>query len=98
MRIAQRNGRPRQRKLSTLSEQVVTPSAHGSAETRTRDWVPPQREVLAKAVCDAALDEGWLYERDDQPLMPLQQAITDLAKSLRHVHFEGDGCLESLDD
>lgn len=55
-------------------------------------------EALADVVCDAAFEEGWLAAPDDRPLTPLQRAIEDLAKNLRHVHYEGDGCLESFTD
>lgn len=54
-----------------------------------------QVESLASAVCAAALDEGWLYAPGAGPRTPLQQAMDDLANDLRHVHFEGDGCLDS---
>jgi hypothetical protein len=47
-------------------------------------------ERLANALCDAAADEDW-YLADGGS--PLQEAVNELAKSLRHVHFEGDGCL-----
>ena len=52
-------------------------------------------EGLANVVCDAAFDEGWLtYLPDDAGQSPLQQAINELARNLRHVHYEGDGCLD----
>ncbi|MFI9503817.1 hypothetical protein [Nocardia sp. NPDC052566] len=51
-------------------------------------------ELLAHAVCDSALDEGWLsYAPDSEDATPLQRATNELARNLRHVHFEGDGCL-----
>ncbi len=50
---------------------------------------------LAKAVCDEALEEGWLtYLPEDYEHTPLQRAINELARNLRHVHYEGDGCLD----
>ena len=52
-------------------------------------------EVLANAVCDRAFDEGWLTfspEDDDQSRL---QAVNELARNLRQVHHEGDGCLEA---
>ena len=56
-------------------------------------------ERLANDVCDRAHEEGWLtYGPEDQDQSPLQQAVNELARNLRHVHFEGDGCLDDLDD
>lgn len=52
-------------------------------------------EELAKVVCDEASEEGWLtYLPDDDDQTPLQRAINELARNLRHVHYEGDGCLD----
>ncbi len=52
-------------------------------------------EELANVVCDEALEEGWLtYLPDDDDQTPLQRAINELARNLRHVHHEGDGCLD----
>lgn len=48
-------------------------------------------EQLANAVVDAAFDEGWYLEAEETPL---QTAVNELGKRLRHVHYEGDGCLE----
>ena len=51
-------------------------------------------EALAGVVCDRALDEGWLtYLPEDHDQTPLQQAINELARTLRHVHTEDDECL-----
>lgn len=56
-------------------------------------------ERLANEVCDRALEEGWLtYLPDDYEQSPLQRSINELARNLRHVHFDGDGCLEAMDD
>lgn len=53
-------------------------------------------EELANVVCDAAFDEGWLtFPPDDAGQSPLQQAINELARNLRHVHSAGDGCLDA---
>jgi len=50
-------------------------------------------ETLAHEVCRQALDEGWLtYLPDDEDQTPLQKAVNELARHLRHVHFDGDGC------
>ncbi len=50
-------------------------------------------EALANAVCDRALDEGWLtYLPDDDDQSPLQQAVNELARNLRHVHDAADDC------
>lgn len=52
-------------------------------------------EELANVVCDKALEEGWLTcLPDDDDHTPLQRAINELARNLRHVHYEGDGCLD----
>ena len=52
-------------------------------------------EQLAQQVIDRAEDEGWLtYLPDDADQTPLQQAINELARNLRRVHSDGDGCLE----
>jgi len=52
-------------------------------------------EALAKAVCSRASDEGsltFLPEDDDQT--PLQNAVNELARNLRYVHQDDDGCLD----
>jgi hypothetical protein len=56
-------------------------------------------EALAHEVVNLAAEEGWLtYLPDDEEQTPLQQAINELARNLRHVHYEGDGCLDEDDD
>ncbi len=49
-------------------------------------------EGLSSLVRDRASDEGWLTYLDDAEQSPLQQAINELARHLRHIHFDGDGC------
>jgi hypothetical protein len=50
-------------------------------------------ESLAHAVCQEALEEGWLtYLPDDDGQTPLQRAVNELARTLRHHHHDGDGC------
>ena len=52
-------------------------------------------ESLAKEVVDRAASEGWLtYQPDPQTATPLQRSVNELARHLRHVHHEGDGCLD----
>ncbi|MFC9978154.1 hypothetical protein ACFVH6_45345 [Spirillospora sp. NPDC127200] len=52
-------------------------------------------ELLARDLVSQAHDEGWLsYERDHDDATPLQRTINEIARSVRHYHFEGDGCLE----
>jgi hypothetical protein len=34
------------------------------------------------------------YPPDDADQTPLQRAINELARNLRHVHYEGDGCVD----
>ena len=56
-------------------------------------------ERLANEVVDEACREGWLmYLPDDGAQTALQRSINELARNLRHVHFEGDGCLDHSDD
>ncbi len=58
-----------------------------------------QVEALAHEVVNLAAKEGWLtYLPDDEEQTPLQQAINELARNLRHVHCEGDGCLDEDDE
>ena len=50
---------------------------------------------FANAVVETALDEGWLsYLPDPDGATPLQRAVNELARNLRHVHYDGDGCLD----
>lgn len=52
-------------------------------------------EVLAHDVCEEAAVEGWLsYEPDPPAASPIQRAVNELARNLRHVHYDGDGCLD----
>ena len=52
-------------------------------------------EELAYGVCDKAFEEVWLtLSSEDEDQTPLQRAINELARNLRHVHYEGDGCLD----
>ena len=58
------------------------------------DYLKKVKE-LANVVCDEALEEGWLtYLSHDDDQTPLQRAINELARNLRHVHYEGDGRLD----
>lgn len=51
-------------------------------------------EALASVVVEEALGEGWLsYLPDPEDATPLQRAVNELARNLRHGHYEGDGCL-----
>jgi hypothetical protein len=55
-----------------------------------------QIELLAIDVVDHAQGEGWLsYQPDPDQATPLQRAVNELARQLRHQHFDGDGCLDS---
>lgn len=51
-------------------------------------------EVLAHQIVERAADEAW-HRLDAEPpdATPLQRAVNELARVLRHVHFDGDGCL-----
>jgi hypothetical protein len=52
-------------------------------------------ESLAHEVVDCAANEGWLsYAPDPGGATQLQRAVNELARNLRHVHYDGDGCLD----
>ncbi|MEU8661144.1 hypothetical protein, partial [Actinoplanes philippinensis] len=54
-----------------------------------------QVELLALDVVAAAREEGWLtYGDDPAEATPLQRSVNELARILRHHHFEDDGCVE----
>ena len=56
-------------------------------------------ERLAREVTARAPDEGWLtYRPDDGDQSQLQQAVNELARNIRHLHYEGDGRLDEWDD
>jgi hypothetical protein len=55
-------------------------------------------ERLAREVTARASDEGWLTYADDGDHSQLQQAVNELARNIRHLHYEGDGCLDEWDD
>ena len=56
-------------------------------------------EQRARVVVDEASAEGWLtyIEGDDHDQCPLQQAVNELARHIRYVHYEGDGCLDHVE-
>ncbi|MFF7216029.1 hypothetical protein ACFZAU_36755 [Streptomyces sp. NPDC008238] len=55
-------------------------------------------ERLARAVVSAAGDESWLsYLPEPQDATALQRAVNALARSIRHYHFPGDGCVDDED-
>jgi len=54
-----------------------------------------QVELLAIDVVERAAAEGWLsYRAEPEGATPLQRAVNELARHLRHYHFDGDGCLD----
>lgn len=56
-------------------------------------------ETLAHDVAERAFEEGWLtYGPGDEDQTPLQRSINEMARSLRHVHHDGDGCLDDTDE
>lgn len=58
-----------------------------------------QLEVRANEVCSRAFEEGWLsYLPDPVDATPLQKSVNELARSLRQVHDQGDGCLDENDN
>lgn len=50
-------------------------------------------ERLAKAVVHEAVKEGQFEVFADGNKTPLQQTITDMARTLRYQHHVGDGCV-----
>lgn len=61
----------------------------------TDDEYLRQIEILAREVVDAASSEGWLsYQPDPAEATPLQKAVNELARRIRHWHFQGDGCVD----
>lgn len=56
-------------------------------------------EALANRVRDEAMVKGWLSYLPDPPTAtPLQRAVNELARTLRHVHQPDDGCLDKESD
>jgi hypothetical protein len=54
-----------------------------------------QIELLALDVVAAAREEGWqTYGDDPADATRVQRSVNELARVLRHHHFEGDGCVE----
>ncbi|GGQ30563.1 hypothetical protein [Streptosporangium pseudovulgare] len=52
-------------------------------------------EHLARAIVDAADGEGWLVLTGvSDEATPLRRAVIEMARQLRHHHFDGDGCLD----
>lgn len=49
---------------------------------------------LAEEVVAAALDEDTFNVYGDGPKTALQASITQLARQIKHWHYEGDGCLD----
>ena len=50
---------------------------------------------LAEEVVHAAIEEdAFEVYLDEEPKTPLQRSITRLARSIKHWHYDGDGCLE----
>lgn len=57
-------------------------------------------ERLAHAVIDSAYEAGMELEfaESKQEREPLFAALEELLRKLRHWHYEGDGCLEYLEE
>lgn len=52
-------------------------------------------ELLCRELVDRAYDEGWLTcLPDPESATPLQRTVNEIARSLLHYHFEGDGCVD----
>lgn len=53
-------------------------------------------EALAHEVVDRAAEEHWLsYGSDPSDATGLQRAVNELARWLRHVHHDGDSCVDT---
>jgi len=56
-------------------------------------------EALAAQVVDCAESEGWLcYPADPDNATQLQKAVSELGRNLRHIHYYGDGCIDSPEE
>lgn len=54
-----------------------------------------QVELLALDVVAAARDEGWQnYDGEPAAATRMQRSVSELARNLRHHHFDADGCVE----
>ncbi|NVI88442.1 hypothetical protein [Actinomadura sp. BRA 177] len=52
-------------------------------------------ELLCRELVDHADDEGWLsYLDEPESATPLQRTVNEIARTLLHYHFEGDGCVD----
>ncbi|GAA4180398.1 hypothetical protein GCM10022252_03180 [Streptosporangium oxazolinicum] len=52
-------------------------------------------EHLAREIVNTADNEGWLtLATISDEATPLQRAVIETARRLRHHHFDGDGCLD----
>ncbi|TDC92272.1 hypothetical protein [Actinomadura sp. 7K507] len=56
-------------------------------------------EARSRAVVNAAIGEGWLaYDDEPEEADSLRGAVNELARTLRHYHYQGDGCLDEKAD
>ena len=77
------------------------PGARAPPPRQTNEEYLQEVERLAKVVTAEAFEEGWLIyltDNEEQKQTPLQAAVNELAQNLRHVHYDGDGCLEAWAD
>ncbi|MER5321944.1 hypothetical protein [Streptosporangium roseum] len=52
-------------------------------------------EHLAREIVSAAHGEGWItYGDDPEGVTPLQRSVNEMARQIRHYHFDSDGCLD----
>jgi hypothetical protein len=52
-------------------------------------------EHLAREIVNAAHGEGWVtYGDDPEDVTPLQRSVNEMARRIRHYHFDSDGCLD----
>lgn len=71
----------------------------GSRPRRSQEDYLAEVGRLAHVVVQKSLEEGWLtYLPEDGEETPLRRSINELARNLRHVHDENDGCLEGFEE
>ena len=83
--------RPKERDASLDHDHTVLVL---ESELSEQDYLR-QIELLAHDVVRAAQGEGWqTYGPDPAQATTLHKAVNDLARTLQHHHFDGDGCVD----
>jgi hypothetical protein len=66
----------------------MTGDRQGSSDQNEFDYLR-RVEMIARELVGCAHDEGWLsYTGDPDSATPLQRAANELARTLRHHHFD----------